>query len=114
MGNLSGAFKEDVIENIPYCRARGHGAGSAEERKKRRQMGRLRRDQIETKTKASQTKYGHCKMCRDDEEVGRNEGGDSVVLVEEQTGPSSGGERRRERGGDLQRLMRVDVTDKQR
>jgi hypothetical protein len=60
--------------------------------RKEDRWGGLRRDQIETKTKASQTNYGHCKMCKDDEEVGRNEGGDSVVLVEEQTGPSSGGE----------------------
>jgi hypothetical protein len=41
MGNLSRAFKEDMIENIPYCRARRHGAGSAEERKKRRETGEI-------------------------------------------------------------------------
>jgi hypothetical protein len=39
MSNLSGAFKQDVIEHIPYCRARRHGGGRGEERRGKERRG---------------------------------------------------------------------------
>ena len=80
MSNLSGAFKQDVIEHIPYCRARRHAGREGREGREASRDEEAAERLDWRKRKHRGKRLSSCSHSGKGEEAGRNEGGDRRVF----------------------------------